>query len=992
MFRKTVATTLLVIVFCTSLVWASDCNDYIIPGRALMFDGTLSGLRLAYETFDNGINDAGCMDCNTNRELRFLHAVTGTAMLVIRDDDGSIDSVFELAKQFEIYVLGNYWAPYFEPLGLEVSVPFNQYDAYEIPAGAPDASEVREIIDTNMIPEIEAIIADLNSISDSPGDRFRMILEPNETRIFFDPSAMGLQTDVEVDYSEVLILKGLLTALKAQLEAQAAYDMYIDADDMLAEKLYGDCFSVNTDLLDPYPDILKVLPTANDSNDGAAILAQARQDWISAIKYYLDAIDYISTENNPPGTDPQDNELFYIDPNDRLAVDLFNQRLITMQNSLKDDTTGGYAWETTKTYNIRDANSATIGQLVLVYDVSGLDGDEGTVTFTDMIPSVWDVEWFDIGGGPIVKTLTNADSARTIEIELECDEPGQWCGAYFEGTMSQDGNNITAGTFEYWGTAYGTVYNLSGQLISTEVVEKQLDLNPIFGCSARYSEPVNPRDLLSVFDEWNGPQPGTAGHGLGDDATLGGIVPDMNQYDWQFSFDLQPGGLFYLDFISPGQVTIDGNVNDWSEYQLVFDDISGDTEDDPNTVQGVDIDKLYMAYDSQYLYGAITFYDNLSNSIFYHHNLYLSYSPDDDSEVNTIIFDIDISGGSATGSLYYEDLCPPRWNLISDFNAVAGPNAVEFEISFPADLGGRFISLESSGWDPISSEYDDEENATHLRIGEVGTISGTVRYDGYTGAPIFVQAYTDPWEPDESLVASTMITAHGSYTLEGIGLGWHGYVRAFTPLFGFNSFDLEALTVQASVPVFLMGTRRDGVDIVLNNPTLLEKDACENGEIDPEYEQDWYSFYAVQGGTYTLDVNIDTANYAYMTLCGRDGHTELEELLYYWQPQHIDWICPVSGRYYVKVANSYCQPNGGTYRICMTSNITCPEADIGASDWAGVEDCIVDYYDLAVLISHWLDSCSEPYWCDDSDFDESESVNLADFAVLADNWLEGTTP
>ena len=32
----------------------------------------------------------------------------------------------------------------------------------------------------------------------------------------------------------------------------------------------------------------------------------------------------------------------------------------------------------------------------------------------------------------------------------------------------------------------------------------------------------------------------------------------MNQYDWQKMLDLQPSGLFYLDFISQWQVTSDG--------------------------------------------------------------------------------------------------------------------------------------------------------------------------------------------------------------------------------------------------------------------------------------------------------------------------------------------------------------------------------------------------------------------------------------------------
>ena len=37
-------------------------------------------------------------------------------------------------------------------------------------------------------------------------------------------------------------------------------------------------------------------------------------------------------------------------------------------------------------------------------------------------------------------------------------------------------------------------------------------------------------------------------------------------------------------------------------------------------------------------------------------------------------------------------------------------------------------------------------------------------------------------------------------------------------------------------------------------------------------------------------------------------------------PQHIDWNCPATGRYYVQVSNGYYQPDSGTYQIRMMSN------------------------------------------------------------------------
>jgi len=578
---------------------------------------------------------------------------------------------------------------------------------------------------------------------------------------------------------------------------------------------------------------------------------------------------------------------------------------------------------------------------------------------------------------------------------MDYDVPGEWGGAYFDGFVSEDGNSITSGTFEYWGPADGTLSGLSGRVIDIEVTERQMDPNPIYGSSARYPDPVNPRDLLPEFDDWNGAGPNTVGHGLGDDPTLGGILPDMTQYEWQLLCDLQPGGLFYLDFISPWQIIIDGDVSDWTEDQLVLVDISGDTDEDSSDISGVDIENLYMAYDWEYVYGAISLCDEVSDPCQTRsYSLTMSYSPDNSSALDALRLEVYLSESYSYGNLHhmtYDEWGWKWWHDIAELEFGVGQNAVEFRVPFadiPVYLPGRFVAVRSSGWDPMWYDSDGEENLTHLQIGEVGTISGTVVYNGCKSAPIFVQAYTDLEDPEGSIVVGTMITEPGPYTLEGVGLGWRGYVRAFTPLFGFdNPFELEAFDIQACMPVFLMDTHLDGVDIVLSYPIILEGDIWEYGEIDADcYEVDWYAFDAVAGVTYTLDLIRGTSNYTCLALCGRDGHTELQKQ-YYWQIQQINWLCPISGRYYVKVANGYYQPDGGTYQIRMTADVNCPRADIACAEWVGVKDCAVDIHDLAVLISNWLNSCAGPCWCDDSDFDRTGSVDFGDFAIVAEEWL-----
>jgi len=963
MFRKTtIAALLSICICCTSLAPASEPNDYITPGRLLMFNGAVSGLRSAYQTFDDGIKDTGCPACSTNRELKFLRAITQTAMLVIRDNGGSIDSFLELAKAFDVELLGDSIDQ------LQITYPKNSHNAYQIPSDAPNAGQIRDIFDTSMIPEIAAIISDLNSISDSPANRFR---------IFFKPSETGLENNLEVDYAEVLLLKAILTALNGQLQFKSAYDMHIDANDMLMEKIYGKQLNINVDLLVPHPDFLKVLPTAGDSNNGAAVLAQVRQGWIEAINNYLAAIEYINNEE-----DPQSDDFLYIDPNDKNIVSTISSRLVTLRDSLINDTPGTYPLNTQKIYHLN--NSETSWELRLNYNLIGFAaGDRGTFTALDSDgPGPWE----------ITDSWTEAS-----EISIDMDDAGpDGGGALFTGIISPDGNTITGGTFEYWGPENNTIYDLAGGLIGTEFDSRQFDLNPVFGSPSnvpapRYASPVNPRDLLPEFDSWNAPLPGTVGHGLGNDANLGGILQDMTQYKWQTQFNLQPAGLFYLQELDPLQIDHRGGKVLWKNSQLVFSDISGDTYDPNSSAHNVDIKNLYMGYDDDYLYGLITFNNfNSSPTGFAWYGLYFSYTPNSEDSLHSIGFEIYLDDSSTWGEIYYmNDFGDCEY--IGDFDALIDSKGINFRIDWdniPGYLPGRFLTIGSDGSDSSYSDWNGEWNSTHLRIGELGSISGIVRYDQWQGGPILVQAYTDPAEPEDSVVASTIITKPGPYTLEGVGLGWEGYVRAFRPVFGFdNPFELSAFDIESATWAELWPEDTDGVDLVLQDPIVLQENVWTSGDIDGSVdEKDWYAIDAAAGKTYTISLNRGTSSYTALKLFDRDGKTKIVKLDYS-QTQQIDWVCPISGRYYVRVANSFYTSDGGSYEIGMSS--TCPSADIAGPGGAGSGDCKVNFYDYAVLAGHWLDNCEEPSWCDGSDFDRSGKVASADLVILVNEWLNG---
>ena len=48
----------------------------------------------------------------------------------------------------------------------------------------------------------------------------------------------------------------------------------------------------------------------------------------------------------------------------------------------------------------------------------------------------------------------------------------------------------------------------------------------------------------------------------------------------------------------------------------------------------------------------------------------------------------------------------------------------------------------------------------------------------------------------------------------------------------------------------------------------------------------------------------------------------------------------------------------------------------------------VNFVDFAMLSSNWADACTEPTWCDGSDFDINGTVDIEDLSKFAASWLD----
>jgi uncharacterized repeat protein (TIGR01451 family) len=475
----------------------NDPLQYTYPALLELTDGTVAGLVNAYALLETGVNDPLV---NSDPNLRLLHVLADIGMLVLDTNDLAITtSVVEILAPFGVTFTGTTWET------LDVNLPLDPADPNCLiipPTADPDVA--RAAINNVILPQIDAILTELDLITDTPTP-FSLLLPPTLT---------GLQGNLDIDYGDILALRAGLLAAKALLYglANPAYDTFVDlANPLFAGYQCGNIPGTTTltALLNAYPDLLKLLPTAGNAQDGAAALAQSKQHLINAANAFLAAVTYIQGETD---VDPND-DLLQLPTNDPFFTDAMTN-ITALRDALVNNTSLNFRLGTRLSYGLI-RNNVTVGRLDLQAGPLGMEG-EGNLLFTD--PTAHAIPWWDIVDFEIFGTELTA--------ELETWTPGGYHGGWLEGTVSGDGSQIVNATMNWWGpSGPGQLAGLSGPRNLLQPVTIEIDPNPVFAGSA-------PRDWLPQLDPGDNPIPGTFGHGLGDDPTLGGVFPGQTQAGW----------------------------------------------------------------------------------------------------------------------------------------------------------------------------------------------------------------------------------------------------------------------------------------------------------------------------------------------------------------------------------------------------------------------------------------------------------------------------
>jgi len=380
--RKIYLTILLIglVCLCGSYSFADD-TSLVVEGRALLFnDGnfTYSGIVAANVKFGQAVAADP-----SDQEANLFYAVTRVGAFALEQGSGSgLETLRDLYEAFGITRNSNDSLPDspvdLPPAGLTI-----------LPDTAPDGEPVRAFLAGPFVDLLDDALAKLSFVTSS----FTTTITAAETG----------DTAVEVDYGDVLLLRSAFHALKGLFLFVSSYDLDIDLHDIMAKYNMG-VFQIQRDLLDEYPNLLKLRST-----DGSTSLTNARQAFINGIDAYREAYDFIASES-----DLQGDDLFFFGSQEEQdeANDLLTQ-LTEAENSLNQN------------------RAATIGDTNIDFNLVFGNTGKSQLDIRSILPEFDEDDDILAGtfpGSPILNGIfpditTEKDLAQAADLKLVYDVP-----------------------------------------------------------------------------------------------------------------------------------------------------------------------------------------------------------------------------------------------------------------------------------------------------------------------------------------------------------------------------------------------------------------------------------------------------------------------------------------------------------------------------------------------------------------------------------------
>ncbi|HPC33171.1 MAG TPA: carboxypeptidase-like regulatory domain-containing protein, partial [Syntrophales bacterium] len=562
-------------------------DDLITTGKTQLFQKSVPGALGAYQTFLGAANDPAYSTATAQQkiQIRGYLAFTRIFDVILRNDGGTTDTLTELLGKYGVTRTGNT----LETLTFQPT--FNKDHKLVLPPTAPGGEAIRSFLAGPFLTALNASIADMDEVINQCGaGEGVVIIEKNYI-------SAGETLNVEVDAGDYYLYRAALKALKAWALIVSAYNL-----DVSVQEIVG---LANADLLnfkgllERYPNLLKLLTAGGTpAYNGAAKLAEAKAALQGAIADYLVASNKI--RNYGPATAGA-KKLFTIEMPDRQREQFFREGIL---NKVSASLTGGTPFELvtdTETWEFTSTSPASSHKVTvnlkelqskgdvrtdgyIFNDYMGFTGTWGTKIDYTLVQGSDFVLRFHVPGYSVPGQVYY----NTVEFRGTISGTSM-TGTYRTGLYSQSWEELTyRGNF----TAVRTAYDDSRR--------ERINPNALLGNG---TTAPSLRDLLPEFTDygWGNPKIGTMGHGLGNDATLYGLLPDFTQNRWAKDFGdiLQYSGLTGgIPVVANGAIVVDGLVGDWAGINPVYNNTVGDNDNDP----GRNIAQVWLAQDANFLY------------------------------------------------------------------------------------------------------------------------------------------------------------------------------------------------------------------------------------------------------------------------------------------------------------------------------------------------------------------------------------------------------
>lgn len=743
---------ILILILCSfsGMVYAG-----IPEGRQALFNNgspTVSGIIEAHQEF----KDVLMIEPN-NQEARFFYAITTILVTALENGSGpGFSTLLDVFESFGITLTGN------EDISNSdiFTEPPEYAGTYLPPETVPEAGLVSNFLAGPFVDRLNAAYDSLDTI----GSTFTTMLTAAETG----------DMDIEVDYTDILLLKGVVLTLKSLVLTISAYDLNgIDTRKILQLGESG-FLKIQRDLLDIYPAAFS-LPDPG----GAAQLTDARKALIDSIGMFEAAYDALNNETDT-GIG-QNDDLFSINEEDRENLEMVLAHLAEARDSLNNDRIAEFV-KTTRSWNIYDEYDRQM-TLVLKYAMGYLDYGDVYSSWTATGPA------FDFYGGRVTRYEINGTQI-SFDVEVHYTDQAFESILYtFNGTLNEiGGDTIVSGT---WGPnpfGHFTTMNFRGNSNPEYTETNRFNFNSLYGSDTR--DPFDMRAAMPNFNIDDDPIKDTFPLNTSGDV-LNGMFPDTSTNDdLTRDLELQPAGPVTIP-VPATAIRIDGYFSDWSANSntLIVNDIVNDHE--YSMSPSMDIDNVHMAKDSSNLYVAMTFangmpvaptgyeydgtvyqvilrtfpHDNYNNTVF----INLEYACDVYSNCS--------AGGQWNLRMYWLNggtLQEIPFSGTPDFSFGIDADFIEFSVPL-ADIGtelfsldGKYITVKTTPyWGRIFRADDQQDfNHTYLQIETPLTISGQVTAPAGTDGTILI--YTHPEYSYRQKMSDTHVDAGGPYALSSL--------------------------------------------------------------------------------------------------------------------------------------------------------------------------------------------------------------------------------